>query len=278
MSLQQETDAEIEEAAMEAAFARAQPAEKPAAELPAPVTEPEQPSESTATEQPSAASTEPAKEEDEFAGLPPKVRAMLAKMEALEQAASLVPVLERRVRQAEGRLGDLNSRIPVPPPPAPKRLEKVEAVRQDLPEVIDALEEMLADRMPPKAVEAPQRQEPAETPTPVLDQERPTWLQDLGSADFRLWLSQQDPAYRERVTSTDQEAVILAALGRFDTQLAAHRARQEAERAAAAKLTQTRQTRTAAAAVPQGAARRPLAAMSEEDAMEAAFAARRGRN
>lgn len=281
MSDLQLTDDELEEAAMAEAYSRTRPtASQPGSANEDQPAVAEAPAEETAPKQTATAEETPKEPEDELAGLPPKVRAMLQELETLKQAASLVPVLERRVRQAEGRLGDLNSRIPVPPPPAPKRLEKVEAVREDLPEVIDAMEELLSERLAAKQEQPRQQKQEAaddDLPTPILDDERPTWRQDLHSSEFQLWLAKQPSQYAEKVKTTTQEAVVLAALGRYDAELAAHRARQEAERAAVQKLTQTRQTRTAAAAIPQSSGRRPLSALSEEDAMEAAFKARRGR-
>lgn len=235
------TEAELD-AAFASGFDDGQPAEKPAAETPAPSPEAVEPAAEPAAE----AATE---EVDELAGLPPKVRDMLAQLESLKQAAALVPTLEHRLRSAEGRVAALQKQAPAAPPPEPKRLEAVERVRAELPEVVEAMEEFFQSRQPQKQEQA----EPAQPEAPsILAEEAPDWEQKVISLEFQQWISAQDPAYRSKVESTNSEAVMLAAITKFD----AHKALQAERQAAAQKAAQTRQARVAAAVTPTGAGRR----------------------
>lgn len=244
------------EAAFQGGFDDGQPAETPAAE--------------PSAHSPEAVETQPEtkpEETDELAGLPPKARAMLAELESLKQAAALVPTLEHRLRSAEGRVAALQKQAPAATPPAPQRLEAVERVRSELPEVIEAMEQMLQSRQAPK--EEPTQHEPA-APS-VLAEEAPDWEQKVISSDFQQWLAAQEPAYRSKVESTTNEAVMLAAITKFD----AHKAVQAERQAAAQKAAQTRQARATAAVVPTGAGRRAPSEPSLEEAFAAGFNSQR---
>lgn len=216
---------------------------------------------------------EPAAQEatDELAGLPPQVRAMLAEFETLKQTASIVPELQKRLRSAEGRLGDLNSRVSAPAAPAQQqRLEKVEKVREELPEVIEAMEQMFQSREATRQAETPKPEQP-DVPASILEQEAPDWESKIVSTEFQVWLQSQDPAYRDKVQRTQSEAVMLAAITKFDVQQSA----AAAQTAAAARVTQTRQNRAAAAVTPQGSGRREPSTITLEDAFAAGFSSQR---
>jgi hypothetical protein len=229
-----------------------------------------QPAAEAPAQSPEAAEAERAAEEaDELAGLPPKVRELLAQMESLKQAASLVPTLEHRLRSAEGRVAALQKQVPAPTPPAPPRLEAFERVREELPEVAEAMEEYFQSRQ--AKVDTEQQAEPAaETPS-VLAEEAPDWEKTVVSSDFQQWLKSQDQAYRTKVETTNSEAVMLAAITKFD----AHRTLQAERQAAAQKAAQTRQARVAGAVVPTGAGRRAPTEMSLEEAFASGFSSQR---
>jgi hypothetical protein len=251
-------------AAFEGGFENAR---QPEAEKPAPVVEEAAPA-STETVEAKPAETVQEEPVDELAGLPPKAKAMLAEFEALKANLSLIPGLEKRLRGAEGRLGDLNSRVTAAPPPPPPRLEMVERVRSELPEVIEAMEEMLQSRAPKDEPKA----EPVQAAAPsILDEEVPDWQAKVISPEFQTWLQAQDAAYRQKVQSTNSEAVMLTAITRFDVQKTAAATQQ----AAAAKVAQTRNSRVAAAVVPQGAGRRAPTLPTEEDYFAQGFASQR---
>lgn len=274
MSQQESTDKTDTSAAFAAGFEDDQPA---AIERPAST---EARDESPADASPAdtnAATTTPAPEpepDDEFAGLTPKARELLQQVEQLRTAAALVPQLEHRLRQAEGRLGDLNGRIPKPPPPAPPKLEKFERLREELPEVAEGLEEFFQANMPAKKADEtpPPTAQPDEIPTPVLDAEFPDWGRTIAGQEFQSWLASQPAEYQHKVRSTDSEAVFIGALAKFTT--AAKEARvaaaEAAARAAAAgQVNQVRNARATRAAVPASGARR---APSASDPIADAFA------
>lgn len=218
---------------------------------------------------PEATTTDTSAEEDELAGLPPKVRAMLDEFQQIKQAAQAVHGLEQRLRKTEGRLGDLNTRLPAPPPPAPPKLEKVERVRRELPEVVEAFEEYVADKL--KSGQ-PVQMPASDTDTPLLAETFPQWEQTVAGDDFSKWLDTEGGDYATKVKTTTSEAVMLEALTRYEV-AKKYASRQAADATAAAqRVAQTRQSRAAAAAVPAGAGRRaPTPASTLDDAFEAGF-------
>ncbi len=249
------------EAELDAAFDGGFENEQP--EQTAPAADAAAPASPAATE---AATNQPSAEEDELAGLPPKVREMLAEFQQIKQAAALVPELQHQLRSTVGRVASLQKALPAPPPPAPPKLEKVERVRAELPEVIEALEEYIGHH-----VKAASPAEPAaadSTETPILAEAFPQWEQTVASDDFAKWLDTEGGEYATKVKATTSEAVMLEALTRYDV------AKKYAAKAAteAQRVAQTRQSRAAAAAVPQGAGRRaPTPATTLDDAFEAGF-------
>jgi hypothetical protein len=217
---------------------------------------------------PEATQTDTSAEEDELASLSPRLRAMFDDVQQLKQAAQAVPGLEQRLRKTEGRIGDLNTRLPAPPPPAPPKLEKVERVRAELPEVVEAFEEYVADKLKSQQPVQPA----ADTETPLLAETFPQWEQTVAGDDFAKWLDTEGGDYATKVKTTTSEAVMLEALTRYDV-AKKYAGRQAADATAAAqRVAQTRQSRAAAAAVPAGAGRRaPTPASTLDDAFEAGF-------
>lgn len=216
--------------------------------------------------------------EDPFASLHPAVR------ERLESVNRLAVELETARRQL-GQIPALQSRIDklaasVPREPAPpQRLEKVEKLRNELPEIADALDEIVstlnnARDADPAQQDTLQRVAPADTADvdeamTTLDEARANWRQDLMSTDFQRWLAGQPEARRTEVTSTKKPAVILRALREFDTAKPAPTNPQ----ASAARTTRM----ASAAQATSGAARRGSRTVTDEDAeFEAGFRSVRG--
>lgn len=277
MTTQEERD---EEMAFEQAFDStvAEPTfSAPAADK---VAEPQTPAK---TAQPIAADTPavdepektPAQEPDPFASLPPAVRdllaaipAMRAEQERLTRMANMVPALQSRI--------DKMSQAPAPvtetpsAPAAPGRFAKVEAIRRELPEIADALDEIANDRHP---APAPPQTPPPQAPPPdatnphedALTSVRPQWADDLTSNDFQLWLVRQPREFQAQVQNTNKAGEILAALGKFDA--------FKAQTTSTQHLQQSRTTRMAAAVTPQGDGRRQRVAATPEDEEDAAFKA-----
>lgn len=198
---------------------------------------------------------------DELAGLSPAVRAKLDEYDSLRAAAAQIPTLEHKWRSEQGRVAALQAELRqahAAPPPEPKRMEAFERVKAELPEVADAMEEYFQSRQPQK-VEA---QPDAEAPLSILGEEAPDWEQTVTGMPFQQWIATQDPAYREKVNKTNSEAVMLAAITKFQ----AHQQITAERSAAAQKAAQTRQARVSAAVVPLGAGRRePSSAKTPED-------------
>jgi hypothetical protein len=213
-----------------------------------------------------------APEDDELAGLPPKVRAMLAEFESIKQAAALVPTLEHKLRSAEGRVAALQKAMPAPPPPAPPKLEKVERVRSELPEVVDAIEEAIEHRLkglqPSKDSTANTDTTDAGDPALVLDRVAPDWRTTAAQPAFEAWLKDQGPEYHARIAQTTDPADMLDAVTKFKV----HAVSAQRQSEEAARLARTRQTRAAAAAVPNGSGRRsPTPPSTLDDEFEAGF-------
>lgn len=283
MSTKPELDEE--DAAMSEAFARHQsePAHEPKpeeAEAAAPAAKvPAAAEDESATAKAGEKQPEPA--EDPFASLPPAVRDLLARVPALEarleqttRVANMVPALQSRIDKLNAQAATTDQA------PAPRKYAKVEALRNELPEIADALDEIVNDRQQPAPPPEPRQpvqpapqtpQAPAADPhEEALTSVRPTWADDLTSADFQLWLARQPRDYRALVQNTSKAGDILQALGRFDA------FRQQST--STQQLNQNRTTRMAAAVTPQGDGRRQRQVIDDDEdaAMAAAFNQARG--
>lgn len=217
-------------------------------------------------------------EPDPFASLPQAVRDLLARVPALEARLEQTTRVANMLPALQSRLDKMNQQAATESPSAPaRRFAKVEALRNELPEIADALDEIANDRHPapeptkPEPRQEVQEQAPEGQAEKTLTFARPTWADDLNSSDFQLWLVRQPPAYQAQVKRTDEPGEILAALGKFDAARAQTTTQQQ--------LTQTRASRMAAAVAPQGDGRRQRAATTpDEDEEETAFRSRLNKN
>lgn len=288
-----------EEAQMDAGFnsenagpsETAEPPAQSAAAAPAPADQPA--AEASAATDPSSSTGDAEPAVDPYAGLPQEVRALLAKVPQLEAE---VASANERSRRAEGRVHSLQGQLaklatpaPAPAPteapaqPLSKLQHAKETLGHDMPEVIDALDELAALLPPPQSappkpaapVAAPVQSASPEPAAPgidpvaqahfeALDATRPDWFQTLDSDDCKLWLTTRPDiaqVYRGMKTAGDALTVLKA----FDVW------RQQKQTAETTQV--TRATRMAAAVVPTGNTRAPARAqpMSEEEAMEQGF-------
>lgn len=203
-------------------------------------------------------------EEDPFAALPQAVRDELAKVTRLQHE------LETQRRQV-GQIGALQREIDrlgkLLPREAPvaQKLEKVERLRQDLPEFAEALDEVhqlvtaqRQEREAPPETQAEQTQGDSviKEQMATLDELRPDWMQTFRSTDYLLWLGRQTPERQQEIKSTKRAAVILKSLDDFGTFVVGQRRPPAA---------QQRQDRMAAAAMPQASARRGQRAEPVDD-------------
>jgi hypothetical protein len=218
--------------------------------------------------------------EDPFASLPPAVRDLLARVPALEARLEQTTRVANMVPALQSRLDKLNAQAATTDPvPAQRKYAKVEALRNELPEIADALDEIVKDRHPAPVAQQPEPRQPAmpaaSEASPheeALTSVRPTWADDLVSNDFQLWLARQPRDYQAQVQNTSKAGDILQALGRFDA--------FKTQTTSTQQLSQQRSTRMAAAVTPQGDGRRQrqvAPADDEEAAFAAAFNKARGR-
>lgn len=225
---------------------------------------------------------------DPFAGLPEAARKLLAEVPTLQ---AQLAATEDRARRAEGQVRSMQSRFdsliaaPAPSPaPAPK-LDKLQHAKEtlghDMPEVIDALDELAA--LLPKPQSAPPAMAPtapaqataqvsvqpeAQTLSPhlqALDEVRPDWFETMESADLKLWVTTQDAETRAAYARAASAGDVLKVLNGFD------KYRQQLQTASTQAAVRT--SRVAAAVVPTGHARTTgtRRALTEEEAMEQGF-------
>lgn len=219
---------------------------------------------------------------DPYAGLPQAARDALAKASQTEhQLSSLTGrfnALQRQLQEQQAKPAPATAPAAPAPPAAPEKPSKREAVRGELPEVAEAMDE-LEERFKTRTVEPPPPPPPAVTTTSddqdpafvALTKVDPDWQNKLRSTDFELWLLQQKPDYANDVRNTGEAAIISAALARFDVFHASARTEQERkERDRVALETQRQQRAAAAAERPRGRAR---AADPPADDEQAAFVA-----
>ena len=231
------------------------------------------------------AATDPsgAASEDPFANLHPKVRERLDKLTDLETRDRARDEHQRRM---DGRFAALQRELdaikkaqPAPPPPAPPA--KREAVRGELPEVaemVDELEERVRQELDKRlgarsdgaeAPPAPPAAPGKDSDEQALEEVHPDWREKLRSDNFAAWLGQQPADYQEKVKKTRSAAVMSAALTKFD--VAAASASPPSPPPPVDRTKAARQARVAASAArPKGAGGHPPDP-SDEDEEEAAF-------
>ena len=218
-------------------------------------------------------------EPDPFASLPQAVRDLLARVPALEARLEQTTRVANMVPALQSRIDKMNQQASPESPSAPARkFAKVEALRNELPEIADALDEIANyQHREPEPTKPEPRQSPQDDSNTTsaaertLEIARPQYADELNSSAFQLWLVRQPPAYQAQVRLTHEAGDILAALGKFDASKAQTTTQQQ--------LTQTRASRMAAAVAPQGDGRRQRAATTpDEDEEETAFRSRLNKN
>lgn len=265
------------------------------------VAEPTEPEDKTSSPEGAAdhAGDETEKAEDELAGLPPRVRALLQELEqqmpTFKATSQTVAKVNERLSKAEGRLGDVHQRVkalPPPPPPAAPKIEQLEKLRMEgLPEVADAIEAALEARLASANAAAPAAHEAdptpadredtsgaaADSPSNLLDQEEPDWRTIAGGQAFSKWLTLHNPKdYEAKIRATREPGVMLAAIARFKDWSSVEGAKAQAAAAEAVRVAKQREARAAAAVVNTGSARRtPATPATEQEAFLQGYRNRR---
>lgn len=201
--------------------------------------------------------------------------------------AADVENIKRQLDKAHGNIGELNRKFQQTAPPAPAaapaqaapelppELKQFEADFPEVAQYVRGLVQPQQQRQEPPPADAPLPATTGEAPAAqagpdalavellVLDRMHSGWREKIGSPDFGLWLASQgeqaQTAFHAAGTADDMAAVI----GQYDQWAIA--------RLAAADKVAKGQQRLQKAVTPAGAAQRPQAALTEQEAFEAAL-------
>lgn len=291
-------DQQVEQTAFEQAFAQASGQPAPAAPAAEAVTEPQgeanpdaqaPTTQATATEQAEATNPDgatapagegaPAAEEDDPVVLEGFKRSEVKRLLA---EATKVQDLAQQLRKAQGKIGELNSKLQTQASAqqkfAPELPPELVQFEQDFPEIAAYAKALIPHQQqtqqaaPPAPVQqtvatdaAPAMAEldPVAIELAVMDRMHKGWREKVQGQEFALWLAAQPEDVQMAVGSADTADALAGAIGQFDQWAAA--------KAAQAQKAHRGQQRLAAAVTPQGNAPKPQAALTEEQAFEAAF-------
>lgn len=194
--------------------------------------------------------------------------------------AADVENLKRQVDKAHGHIGELNRRIQqaqAMPPVAAKVAEvppELQKFEEDYPEVAQYVRAVIVPKAEtqesPAPVQQPQQAavqapgiDPVDIELAVMDRMHTGWRDKVQSPEWNLWAATQGASAVKALDAVQTADELGKAIGQFDQWTAAH--------AAAADKTAKGQQRLKAAVTPTGNAPRPQAALTEQEAMEAAF-------
>ncbi|MCO5338613.1 hypothetical protein [Delftia tsuruhatensis] len=210
-----------------------------------------------------------------------------SELKRLLGSAAKVDSLEQQLRKANGKIGELNSRLQAPAPaptptpaPAPELPPELKQLEQDYPDVVQLVRHMVAGQQPRQEAPPAEVQQPVATggahaaqaeldpmvvEMAVLDRTNAGWREKIDSQEFNLWLTSQGEQVQREFAEVATADGMGSLLGKYDAWTSA--------RATAADKAAKGQARLKAAVTPSGNAPRPQTAPTEMDAMEAAFKA-----
>lgn len=203
--------------------------------------------------------------------------------------AADVEGLKRQLDKAHGNIGDLKRQLQqsmqavqqasAAGATAPELAEKIKQFEQDYPDVAEYMRAMgFQKQQPSQEAAATQEQQPASAaPTPeaqavltpfaielaVMDHVHKGWREKVNSQEFRLWLASQGDEVRRDYDTAQTAEVMAGVIGKYDQWAVARQA--ATDRAAKG------QQRLSKALTPNGNAPRPQAAITEQQAFEAAL-------
>lgn len=199
--------------------------------------------------------------------------------------AADVDSLRKQLDKAHGSIGDLNRRVQQALPAVSQARQlppELQQFEQDYPEVAAYVKALGITPQPtqdvaPPAEEAHTEATGAQVPAQaeqnawevelmVMDRVHKGWREKVVTPDFKLWLARQPDDIRNTYDTTVSADELGGIVSKFDAESAARETRQ----------TQGR-NRLERALTPSGNAPRPQAALTEDEAMRAAFAATMGR-
>lgn len=209
-----------------------------------------------------------------------------SELKRLVESASEVESLKQRLRRAEGKVGELNSRLqdapkPVAPAPTQHPAElpaELKQFAQDYPDVYSSVQALIQMQQPqpqPAPPVAPHEPVAAGTSSAqaeldpeaielaVMDRMHQGWREKVLSSAFGSWLTSQGDEVRQAYHGAQTASDLAGVVGRYDAWSAARQ--EQAEKASKG------QQRLRSAVTPTGTAQRPQAAMTEEEAFRAAL-------
>lgn len=209
-----------------------------------------------------------------------------SELQRLLGSAAKVDTLEQQLRKANGKIGELNSRLQAPSPaaaptpaPAPELPPELLQFEKDYPDVANYVRalgitpQQPRQEAPPAPVQQPvatggehtaqAEHDPAALELAVLDRMHTGWRDKVGSQDFNLWLTSQGEQVQQEFAEASTADGMGSVLGKYDQWAAA--------RTAAADKAAKGQQRLKAAVTPSGNAPRPQAAPTEQEAFIAGF-------
>lgn len=213
-----------------------------------------------------------------------------SELKALLGRVAEVDSLKESLRKAHGHIGELKSRqqsahatAPVPPA-APELPAELKHVEEDYPDIAAYLKAQIDQRMQqhPVAVQPHTEEQPvatgaqsgpaaltsADVELAVMDRMHAGWRDTVQSNDFQLWLATQNEQVRQTYAVSESADELGGVLGQYDQWTMA----RQAQVARSVKA----QQRLANAVTPSGNAPKAQAAITEQDAFEAAFKATMG--
>lgn len=200
--------------------------------------------------------------------------------------ATKVSALEQQLRKAQGKIGELNSKLQSPTPAptatptqaAPELPEEVKQFEQDFPEIATYFKALLQANQPP-AQAAPPAQvqqtvatdaapataelDPVVVELAVMDRMHSGWREKVAGQEFNLWIAAQSEDVQTTFSTAATAAELAGVIGKFDQW-------QSAKEAQAQKHFKSKQ-RLHAAVTPQGNAPQPQTALTEDQAFELGF-------
>lgn len=200
----------------------------------------------------------------------------------LTQAAE-VEGLKQQLRKAHGKIGELNSRIPPAHSGTPSHKatelspEELKQFEEDYPDVAQYVRALGITPQPntqdtPPADHSPEASgqvaaqadvDPIAVELAVMDRMHTGWREKVYSQEFSLWMAAQGEQVKQAYETANTADGLAAVIGQYDQWAAA--------RSAAADKAAKGQQRLKASLTPTGNAPRPMAALTEQQAFEAAL-------
>lgn len=213
-----------------------------------------------------------------------------SEVQRLLAEATKVSALEQQLRKANGKIGELNSKLQSAPAPAapvhqaPELPPELKQFEQDFPEIAAYAKALIPQQQPTPQVAPPAQVQqtvatdaapataeldPLAIELVVMDRMHAGWREKVAGQDFGLWLAAQAVDVQEAYHTAETADALAGVIDQFDQWSAA--------KATQVQKAQKGQQRLQAAVTPQGNAPKPQAALTEDQAFVAGFNSVMGR-